>query len=357
MRNILFLYKEMLGGGAEKVIFDIAKEFNKNDSYKIILASHNLYDLNLYKECNLKLYDIEFNKLNILSIIKNIKEVVRICKDNNISIIHSHHRLTTVYALIVSKFIDVELVHTEHNVFPNKNWVNLRGKNIIAVSENVRDSLIKNKINKKHIKVIYNGIDLNNNKLYKDLKNEYGIEKEKFCFGTIARLTEQKGIFYLLKAFKEIVKKNENTFLFLIGDGELREDIEHYIIENNLRHNIIMVGKRADIMDIISSLDCYILPSIYEGFPITNLEVMSSERIVIATNVGGNKEIIVDGVNGYLVDPKNIEQLKSKLEYVLNNRENLMEMNKNARHTIEKMFNLDNIYKEYLDYYNSLFNG
>ncbi|MDU2674032.1 MAG: glycosyltransferase family 4 protein [Clostridium sp.] len=356
MENILFLYKEMLGGGAEKVIFDVAKKFNENQHYNVILATENSIDINLYKEANLNLYDVKFSKVTLRYILINLRKMIEICKKNNVKIIHSHHRLTTVYAQIVGKLLNIKVVHTEHNVFPDKNWINLRGKNIIAVSENVKQTLIQNGVNKKYIKVIYNGINLDHRDEYIDLKSEYGISSKRFSFGVIARLSKQKGIFYLLSAFKEIVKENTDIVLFIIGDGELKEEISKYIHENNLDKNVIITGKRNDILKIIPSLDCYVLPSIYEGFPVTNLEIMSKERIVIATKVGGNEEIIKDGMNGFLVKAKDVKQLQSKLTYVLQNKDNLTEMNIMARKTIEEKFNLDDIYNKYLNFYNKVIN-
>lgn len=354
MDSILFLYKQMSRGGAEKVIFDIAKKFNNKNEYNIIIATESLCEPDLFKSCKLKLYNVKFNNINLISFYINLKNLINICKENNIKIIHSHHRLTTLYALILSKILKVKVIHTEHNVFPNKNWINIRGKNIIAVSQKVKDSLISNGVNRDYIQVIYNGINLEEEIAVKNLKIEYGLKNEDFCIGVIARLTEQKGIKYLLEAFKNININHKDIYLFIIGDGELKEEINNYIINNDLSKNIILTGTRTDVMNIISSLDCYVLPSIYEGFPVTNLEIMCNERIVIATDVGGNNEVIEDGVNGFLIEAKSSDAIQKKIEYILENKEKLEKMNKNARKTIEDKFNIDDIYLRYVDYYDNL---
>ncbi|MDZ7543468.1 glycosyltransferase, partial [Clostridium perfringens] len=146
----------------------------------------------------------------------------------------------------------------------------LRGKNIISVSQSVKDNLIKHGVKEKNITVIYNGIDekkyINAKKI--DLKKELNIEG--FTFGFIGRLSEQKGIRYMLEAFKSIVNEKYDCNLVLIGDGELRTEIKNFIEVNKLEKNIFMTGFRNDIINIISSLDMYILPSIFEGFPMTN---------------------------------------------------------------------------------------
>ncbi|MDZ5034549.1 glycosyltransferase, partial [Clostridium perfringens] len=185
---------------------------------------------------------------------------------------HSHHRYTTFICRMAKMNSNLQVVHSEHNVFPSKNFINLRGKNIISVSQSVKDNLIKHVVKEKNITVIYNGIDekkyINANKI--DLKKELNIEG--FTFGFIGRLSEQKGIRYMLEAFKSIVNEKYDCNLVLIGDGELRTEIKNFIEVNKLEKNIFMTGFRNDIINIISSLDMYILPSIFEGFPMTNME-------------------------------------------------------------------------------------
>lgn len=352
MEKILFLYKQMKIGGAEKVILDTAKVLNSKN-INTVIATANTIDLEVYKKNNLKLYDLPFNKIGPIDAFKCIRGLIDICKKENITIIHSHHRLTTVYALIVGKILNIKVVHTEHNVFPDKNSVNLRGKNIIAVSKMVKDSLVLHKVKENDIKVIYNGIDLEECKVKKDLKEELGIDKSIFCFGVIARLNREKGIDFLIKTYSELTTDVDSKII-VMGEGPLREELEALVKSYNLESKVVFTGQRSDIKEIIPSLDCYILPSIYEGFPVTNLEIMVNRKVVIATNVGGNSEIINNKVNGFLIESQNKDELREAMTYVLENQSILKGMGEEAFKTIKNNFDLDKVGNEYIKYYSSI---
>lgn len=353
MEKILFLYKEMKVGGAEKVILDTANVLNKESNVETIIATKNSTDIGIYKKNNLKLYEVPFNRVTPINLLKCLRKLYNICKKEKVTIIHSHHRLTTIYALIIGRVLKIKVVHTEHNVFPDKNKINLRGKNIIAVSKNVKDNLILNGVKEEYITVIYNGIEVTEEVEQKSIKDELGIDKGIFCFGVIARLSEQKGIKFLIESYK-IMKENIDSRIILIGDGELKDELKELVKLYNLEEKIFFLGQRSDVKNIIKSLDCYILPSLYEGFPVTNLEIMMNKKIVIATDVGGNSEIIKDKVNGFLIESQNKNELIEVMNYVLENKDILKEMQEEAYKTIHDKFNITNVSKEYIKYYQDL---
>ena len=103
-------------------------------------------------------------------------------------------------------------------------------------------------------------------------------------------------------------------------------------------------------------MDFFVLPSLFEGLPMSILEIMSQKKIVIATNVGGNKEIIKDGENGYLIESQNIRELEIKILTICNSLEEIQELEKNARLTIEKDFSLESMVTKYYNYYVTILN-
>lgn len=349
--NILYLYTKMGFGGAQDHIINLAKEMNKTNEV-IIMSDYGDKVPDILNE-NIRFIECSFDKRNILVSVLNI---IDICKKNKIEILHSHHRYTTMLANIVKKVIHIKVVHSEHNVFPNKNFFNFRGDNIIAVSKGVKENLIRNSVSEKKIKIIYNGIDENKyiNVKRKDLKKELNIKKDEFCFGFIGRISEQKGIMYLLESFGNLIDKGINCKLIIIGDGPQRENVEKYIKRRKLIDYVFIVGFRNDVINIVNSLDIYVLPSIYEGFPITNMEIMINKKIVIATDVGGNKEIIENDYNGFLIKSRSVEELEKAMYNVLNHQEKLIIMGENAKNTILENFTLKKMCYNYHQYYNDL---
>lgn len=354
MKKVLMLYKNFQIGGAETVILNLSKNLK---GCKVYIGAVFEQEPNISNGIEL----IKFRKMNYspISIFCNLLAIYFFCKKNNIEIIHSHHRYTTFLGMIVSKVSNVKLLHTEHNIFPDKQNLNFRGNNIVCVSKSVKHNLIKHNIPEEYISVIYNGIDIEEYILCskKDLKKELNIQDEVFCFGFIGRLEKQKGILYLLEAFKELIIKGYKCKLVIIGDGSLRNEVTKFILKNNLEEYIYLTGYRSDIKNIIQSLDIYILPSIYEGFPMINMEIMINKKIIIATDVGGNSEIIENNVNGYLIKSKNSQEILSKMIYIISNKEQLEEKKENAYKTIVNKFSLLSMCREYEKYYQLLVDG
>jgi glycosyltransferase involved in cell wall biosynthesis len=353
--NILFMYTGMDIGGAQRVIVDLIKQL-QSDSVNCVLVSCNGEMLNEIKEAGIKNYILPLKSKSPISLLKNIKAVVDICKKENIDIIHSHHRLTTLIGLIISKFCKVKLIHTEHNVFPDKNWINVRGKNIIAVSNMVRGNLLKHNVKEENIRVIYNGININKNPVEKtrSLLEEYNLKVSSVNIGVIARYSKQKAHLFLLAAIKELIEQEYDINLLLIGEGEERGNIEEFIHEHGLSDRVKLTGNRTNVIDIINQLDFFVLPSIYEGLPISVLEIMSQGKVLIATNVGGNKEVINNGENGFLIESGDTKALLETIKYVYNNLDNLSEIKEKARKRIEDDFSLDNMVNKHKEYYKQL---
>lgn len=341
MMKIAYLYTGMNMGGAQVVMLDLVKNSKSNCIPIIVTDGGILFDK--YKEIY-RSYKVPFKNKKIVNIFKSIYMLSKIVIEEKIDIIHSHHRYTTFIALLVSKIVKVKVIHTEHNVFLNKNKVNLRGKNVIAVSKKVQENMKSNGINNSV--VIYNGIDIQeNNKCRND-------KCKNICF--IGRLSKQKGILEFLDVFKNILNEHPQLILNIVGDGELKKDLERKITILGLGNNVKIYGYREDVIDIITNMDLFVMPSLYEGLPITMLEIMSQRKILIANDVGGISEVIKDSQNGFLCEPNDYGQLEEKIKYTIDNFQNLNYIEDNAYNTIKSQFTKDKMIKSYFEYYNTI---
>lgn len=344
--NILFLYPRLGVGGAQKVVIDLVNNLDE-DKFKVVVGCNGGERLSKLNK-NISIEDIDFLDKSPTGIINTITKLNKIVKKYNIDIIHSHHRYTTALSNILFKFNkNIKVIHTEHNVFPDKNFINLRGKNIIAVSNVVRDNLVKNRVKEENIRLIYNGIKVNENLT---LDNRNG---DIIRMGVIARLSKQKGHIYLLEALKDLVKYVDNIKLSIIGDGEEKDKLLKFVEDNKLSKYVEFCGNVDNVLDIIQNFDFFVLPSEYEGLPISILEIMSKKNIVIATDVGGNREIIDDNINGFIIKPFSSKELEDKI-FEVSKREDLDYLKQNAYNTILDKFSLEKMVKLYSDYYHEV---
>ncbi|MFI5323864.1 MAG: glycosyltransferase, partial [Thermodesulfobacteriota bacterium] len=177
---------------------------------------------------------------------------------------------------------------------------------IIAVSGGNKKYLIEHKkINKNKIEIIWNGRDLKRFSVEKYNKNavrkKLGI-KEGIIIGNIGRLEDQKDHQTLIKAIAILKENNDINFhLIIVGEGRLRVKLEESIKYYNLSEFISLVGYQSNPEDWLAAFDCFVLSSRYEGFPLVLIEAGSMGLPIIATDVPGSEDIVLDKDRGRLV--------------------------------------------------------
>ena len=214
------------------------------------------------------------------------------------------------------------------------------------------------KIGVRKIEIIPNGIDLNR---FKDLNREKSREKlglnDEFVVMTVARLEKVKGIRYLIRAIdiQNTKYKIPNTKYIIIGDGSERENLQKLTRELNLEDKVKFLGQipNEQIPEYLVAADCFVLPSLKEGFGIVILEAMAASIPVIGTKVGGILDIIEDCKNGILVEPKNPEAIAEALLKIYSREELVQDLISKAKSNLEK-YNWENIAIKVLDIYSHL---
>ena len=136
--------------------------------------------------------------------------------------------------------------------------------------------------------------------------------------GTIANFYPAKGLEFLIET-AEYFKNNDNLIFIIIGEGKERGNLEKMIKEKGLDKKVFLTGGIANAYRFMSSFDLFVLPSVKEGFPWTLIEAMAAKVPVVATRVGGVPDIIDNGKNGFIVEPKNPAALASKIKEILSN--------------------------------------
>lgn len=185
-------------------------------------------------------------------------------------------------------------------------------RRVIAVSDEVRERYrVKLGVPAAKLAVVRNGIPIRRPTRPRDpaLRAELVRGRPDFVVLTPARFHEQKGHAYLLEA---AVRVPDVTFV-LAGDGELRPAMEERARDLGVMDRCVFLGHRSDVPDLLAAADLVVLPSLFEGLPLSVLEAMAAERPVIATAVGGTDEAVVHGVTGLLVPPRDAAALAAAI--------------------------------------------
>jgi glycosyltransferase involved in cell wall biosynthesis len=165
--------------------------------------------------------------------------------------------------------------------------------------------------------IVYNGIEVDKFSIPLDraiARKIFNLDPTEFVFGNVGRLHEQKGHKFLLQA---IAKMTNRARLVIIGDGRLRNELITLADQLEISDRVSFLGARADICEFLSAIDVFIMPSLWEGQPIALLEALAIGKPCIASAVDGIPEIIVDGANGYLVSPKDVESLTRAMDLAI----------------------------------------
>ncbi len=231
-------------------------------------------------------------------------------------------------------------------------------KNSTSVNMVFLDEMKSVTQNKEKIRYIPNGVD---SKLFtpekKDnsLRKKYGITGPFLLF--IGRITEKKGISYLIEAMPEVKKQIPNAKLMIIGSGELEDSLKQLSSNLNVSNSIIFTGPitNKELPKYYASADLFIAPSITtkdgdrEGFPTVFLESMSSGTPVLTTKIDGIKEIIIEGKNGFLVDQKSSSQLADSIISLIKSKSKLSSTESFSRSLALKSYDWNIIAKQYAE--------
>lgn len=197
---------------------------------------------------------------------------------------------------------------------------------IIAVSEAIRREA--NKITTKKINLLYNSVFV----------NQFHNRKDKNLVLGVGILTKRKNFEILIKAASN--KNLLNTKFIIVGDGPEKENLKNLISELNLK-NVYLTGSlpHEKVKKLMSECSFLVLPSKIEAFGLVLIEAMACGKPVIGTNIGGIKEIIIHGKNGFLVSPDNSSELVDKIHKLIKDKKLRKKMGEEARKNVLKKFN------------------
>ena len=227
---------------------------------------------------------------------------------------------------------------------------------IISVCNNGKDLMIGNGVKKDKIEVIYNGIKPHIRTAAKEgLRKELGIDEDTFVMTTLARYHMAKGLDYLTNSIEKLTKLTDKKFaLLILGEGEIWDEITALIRSKGLGDKILQLGYRTDAGEILKISDLYINSAkCYEALSFAILEAMDASLPIIATNVGGNGDILSpENDCGILVEYGDCDAMANAINSIMSDEELRKKYSENAIKAVDTVFNLDKLlddtYKMYL---------
>lgn len=353
MVNVLHVSRTMGQGGAEKVVYQLCKDMHTVTPYVASCGGAYADELKKRKIKHIRIPDIDIK--NPLLIIKTISILYNAIRKNNIDIIHTHHRMAAFYGRILQIVLPgIKHVYTAHNVFYGKKGLMrfaLSKAEIVACGNTVKKNLENEYgINKSKIKVVFNSIEPPVETDESD-RNETLDELNGILVGCIGRISKQKGFDIFVSAISIAIRKNPKIMGVLIGDGEDREIIEKLVDKLDIKSNIRFLGYRKDVPQLIKKLSFAVLPSRWEGFPLTPIEVFSAQKTIICSDIDNNLEIVQDGKNGLVFQKENVNDLAEKIICLAENDVLRNKLEKQAFDDYKSIYKYDLFIKKYSEVY------
>jgi glycosyltransferase involved in cell wall biosynthesis len=367
-------------GGYEKIVYELSRRLAQRD-YEIDILTCNTEKAPAYEELDgIHIYRLPcWNALNSLYPIPKPYptsfKILRRLLHKNYDVVNTQTRffITSFLGLIFAKLKRTPLVHTEHgtrhSIVPNKvidlisraydHSIGARivksAKINIGVSEAAREFL--KHLGAANAQVIYNGIDTS---IFKredtNFRRKLGISSDAMVITFVGRLIYAKGVQDLISAFSKVKDTAPQAKLLIVGDGPYRVELEKLAHQTDCHSSILFLGQKnqAELVEILSTTDIFVNPSYSEGLPTSVMEAASIGLPLIATDVGGTREIITTDKTGILVEARDVGQLAEELCLLLANAELREKLGENARILAERKFNWDKITEEYIKLYTSL---
>lgn len=287
------------------------------------------------------------------------RQLIHIIKEGHFDIVNTHLWLADVMGRVAAMTARAPIIiSTAQNVDIWKkithrlvDWIlAFRTTLIIAVSLAVKDYYTRVvKIPDRKILVIPNAIDIapfENIGAIHYLYPEFDLKEDDFILACVGRLNYQKGHSYLFESVKLVKDLLPNLKIIVVGEGEERNVLENLVAALGIQNMVRFVGQRKDIPQILNLSQGLVLPSLFEGLPLCVLEAMAAGRPVIATDVGGTREIVAAGETGYLVPSKSPSALATAIQSLAANPANRQKMGQRAKEIVRRKYSIETITKK-----------
>ena len=375
---VLHVITRLIGGGADENTLYTIEGLSKNNQYLCFLAGGIQSDMAIVNRLDGKIpcFIIRNLRRNISPIQDcwALISLIRLCRRIQCDILHTHTAKAGILGRIAGRIAGVPVIihglhgSTFHPFVPQparfiyRQLEKLTARftdKIISVSSILSEKYILSGVGTTDkYTTVYSGMQLDkylnatmpNSKLLETL----GILPDEKVIGTISRLEPRKGISYFLEMAKEVKKTIPTCKVIIVGEGYQRKELEVIRDKMGLTKDVLFTGYRKDIPELLSIFDVFILTSLWEGLPRVLVQAAAVGKPLVAFNVDGVPEIVKDNYNGFLIQPKNTQQLSAKVIYLLENPEIAKAMGRKGRDIVEDKWTIETMVSQTGNVYQSL---
>ncbi|HUA82027.1 MAG TPA: glycosyltransferase, partial [Dyella sp.] len=291
----------------------------------------------------------------------------RMVSDHATEVLHTHNAVAHYQAVLATCGLPVRrVINTRHGMGVNRRarrreWFYrgalVRTDTVVAVCEAARnDAIMRGIIPLSKARVVPNGISVEafqtaSSSTRGGVARLLGLPEQTRIIGTVGRLNWTKDQLGLIRAFKLVHQYDANTALVLIGDGELRASLQQSAMDEGVGDCVYFLGDRGDVRQLLQGLDMFVLSSLSEGYSMALLEASAVALPIVATNVGGNGEIVRNGVTGRLVPAQDPAALAEAMLALLRNPRHALALGQAARAWVERYGSLETMAMRYAQLY------
>lgn len=353
---ILCLSSTPVFGGPEKYIINMSASLGGRGHRVVVASSRN--NLMHFTENKIKAYPLfigpKLSKRNVLQLVFSplmivylIRMIYYIKRRENIDLIYATYKKEQIIGTLASKLLRIPMVWREAGPLPSPIpdrkiwrllycWFANQANKIIATCKSARDSLMSIGVRPDKVSLVYTGIDLD---AY--VQRSHSDRDNRPTIGIVGRLSGLKGHDELIKAMSLVAYEIPEILLLIVGDGPEKQRLQKMVCSLSLESQIEFIGHVSNIIPYLSKMDVFVLPSQGEGLPLSIIEAMACGLPVIATNVGGIPDLVIQGKTGLLLSESTPDSLSEAIIKLIKNPELSHAMGNKGRQRAQKYFSSD----------------
>lgn len=348
------------GGGADKTTLK-SPDYLKGSGYRAAAAylrgdnDTSFADIRgRAKDWRCPLFEVSDRGLLDLAV---LPKLYAICRRLRVEVWHSHEYKSNIIGLIVGRLLGLKLVSTIHGwveLSPKLNffyWLDLmalrRYDRIVVVSRDLYDFCLSKGFKRERLRLVQNAIETEQYQRRRtphEARQRFALAPgtnqpgNPIVIGAVGRLSEEKGLGFLIDAFAQLCKTRDDVELWIAGEGKARPVLEARATSSGAGDRIVFLGQVTDTVGLFECFDVFCLPSLREGLPNTLLEALAMEVPVVATTVGGIPAVLHDGVDSRLVSPRSAVALVAALQELAENPDQRGHLAHAGRSLVEREF-------------------